>query len=121
MCTPSFVYYERDELAPQRPSDYETVAVADAAALRDMLTRAFGVAGVVRKRRTLLLLDTTRIHLDNVDLLGDFLEFEAPVKDDEAAARRQLDSLIEAFGFSAADGIRASYIDLVLAEQGSKA
>jgi adenylate cyclase class IV len=48
---------------------------------------ALGVLAVVKKRRTLLSLDATRIHLDNVDGLGDFIEFEVPVTGDDDAAK----------------------------------
>jgi predicted adenylyl cyclase CyaB len=118
--TPGFqaelVFYERDEAAPHRPSNYEIAHTPDAEALRSVLSRALGVAAVVRKRRTLLLLDTTRIHIDNVEGLGNFLEIEAPVKpdSDEVTASRQLDELLAHLGFGWLDCIRASYLDLTL-------
>src|SRR3990170_938373 len=111
------IYYERDEVGETRPSDYTVVAFKDAGDLREALSRALGVVVVVRKRRTLLLLDTTRIHLDNVEGLGSFIEIEVPVKDDEAAAQARLDALLRALGFAWSDCIRASYLDLVLAQQ----
>ncbi len=40
------------------------------------LKAAFGAVGMVRKRRTLYLVGQTRIHLDEVDGLGDWLELE---------------------------------------------
>lgn len=108
------VFYERDEAEGVRPSDYEKTSVSDATALKTMLTAALGVRAVVRKRRTLLLLDTTRMHLDNVEGLGQFLEFEVPVRDgDEAAAVERLDMLLRELRFTREDGIRASYVDLI--------
>ncbi len=107
------VFYERDEAAATRPSDYTKVAVGDGAALPKVLAASLGVVGVVRKRRTLLVLDTARIHLDNVDDMGHFLEIEVPVREDEEAARRQLNGLIASLGFSWAVCVRASYIDLL--------
>ncbi len=68
---------------------------------------------MVRKRRTLVLLDTTRIHFDNVEGLGQFIEIEVPVNEDEAAAARRLDSLIQGLGYSWDDCIRKSYVDLL--------
>ena len=118
--TPGFqaelVYYERDESAPSTQSDYQIARSPDAAAMRVVVARALGVLTVVRKRRTLLLLDTIRIHLDNVDGLGTFLEIEVPVRPDadETASRAKLDHLITAFGFDWSDCIRASYLDLIL-------
>jgi predicted adenylyl cyclase CyaB len=67
----------------------------------------------VKKRRTLLLLDTTRIHVDNVEGLGKFLEFEVPVRDDVQAAQGELQSLIDSMGFTWKDCIRKSYADLI--------
>ena len=41
-----------------------------------MLGQALGVLGVVRKQRLLYLVGQTRVHLDSVEGLGDFLELE---------------------------------------------
>lgn len=108
------VFYLRDEGGDLRPSDYETSPIPNGEALRSMLTTALGVRAVVRKRRTLLLLDTTRMHLDNVDSLGWFLEFEVPVRDgDEAAAAERLEMLLRELSFTWEDCIRSSYADLI--------
>ena len=114
------IAYDRDEAAPDRPSDYQIARTPDGAALREVLADALGVLAVVRKRRTLLLLDTTRVHLDNVDELGSFLEIEVPVREDVAAAEAQLASLIEALGFERADGIRSSYVDIMLEQTAAR-
>jgi predicted adenylyl cyclase CyaB len=111
------VYYERDEWAADRPSDYQIAHVVEPATMLDVLERALGMLAVVRKRRTLLLLDTARIHLDNIEGLGSFLEIEVPVKDGEAGARARIDSLIYDLGYAWSDCIRASYLDLMLAAQ----
>jgi predicted adenylyl cyclase CyaB len=109
------VYYERDEHASDRPSDYQIARVAEPATMLNVLQGALGTLAVVRKRRTLLLLDTTRIHLDNVEGLGSFLEIEVPVKNGETDARAEIDSLMRDLGYAWGDCIRASYLDLVLA------
>ena len=67
------VFYQRDESGSGCPSDYQVVYTPDAAQVRDLLCAALGVLAVVRKRRTLLLLDSLRIHLDNVEELGQFI------------------------------------------------
>ena len=110
------VFYQRDETGSGRPSDYQVVYTPDAAQVRGLLSAALGVLAVVRKRRTLLLLDSLRIHLDNVEGLGQFIEIEAPVRPeaDEVAVCLELDSLIKALGFEWEDCIRASYLDLKL-------
>jgi predicted adenylyl cyclase CyaB len=118
--TPGFqaelVFYSRDELAPHRPSDYEVAHTPDADAVRVVLKEAFGVLAVIRKRRTLLLLDTTRLHFDNVEGLGGFLEIEAPLKadSDEDSVKLHLDAMLRDLGLDWSDCIRASYLDLTL-------
>jgi predicted adenylyl cyclase CyaB len=107
------IFYERAEDGPRRESDYFVARFPDAASALDVLSRALGVRSVVRKRRTLVLLDTTRIHFDNVEGLGEFLEIEVPVEGDETAAARRLDSLIDGLGFTWDDCIRKSYVDLL--------
>jgi predicted adenylyl cyclase CyaB len=107
------IYYERAEISDRRESDYFVTAIPNPETALDLLSRTLGVRGVVRKRRTLVLLDTTRIHFDNVEGLGQFLEIEVPVKDDEQAADRRLDSLISGLGLTWQDCIRRSYVDLL--------
>ena len=40
------------------------------------LSKALGVKGVVNKRRKLYMVGQTRIHVDHVEGLGDFMELE---------------------------------------------
>jgi predicted adenylyl cyclase CyaB len=107
------IYYRRAEAGRHRESDYFVTRFPDSASALDVLSRALGVRAVVRKRRTLVLLDTTRIHFDNVEGLGQFLEIEVPAATDEEAAAARLDSLISGLGFSWDDCIRKSYVDLL--------
>ena len=107
------IFYERDEVSEARPSDYSVVAFKDAGDLREALSRALGVVAVVRKRRTLLLLDTTRIHLDNVEGLGSFIEIEVPVSGEGQSAAERLTALIASLGLTWDDCVRQSYADVV--------
>ena len=102
----------------RRAISYQIAHTMDPGALLNVLTRSLGVLAVVRKRRTLVTLDTTRIHLDNVHQLGSFLEIEVIVGEDEAAAKARFDSLLAGLGYTPAVGIRASYLDLLLELQG---
>jgi len=52
-------------------------------ALREALTLAYGVIGRVRKVRTLFMAGRTRIHLDRVEGLGEFLELEVVLAEHE--------------------------------------
>ena len=70
---------------------------------------------MVRKERRLFLVGQTRIHLDRVDNLGDFVELEVvmeptqTMEDGVDIAYR----LMEALGISERDLIDCAYIDLL--------
>jgi adenylate cyclase class IV len=70
------IHYERADADGPKRSDYAIAPVLEPEALREALARACGELGRVRKQRTLLLAGQTRIHLDQVEGLGDFLELE---------------------------------------------
>ncbi len=70
------IYYERPDTEQPTASTYSLVAVPDPGALKATLAAAIGIRGVVRKRRTLYVAGETRIHIDDVDGLGAFLELE---------------------------------------------
>ncbi len=108
------IHYDRPESEGVRASDYQVTPVRDAEAGACLVPQADAVA-VVRKRREVLLLDNVRIHLDEVDGLGTFLELEAVVdpQHDDATCRRQVTELLGALGLGAAEPIRASYGELI--------
>jgi predicted adenylyl cyclase CyaB len=93
------IYYSRPNDSGPKVSDYSISDTASPAAMRETLTRALGVVGRVRKRRRLYLVDRTRIHLDNVEGLGSFVELEVVLAEGESPlqgtqiARRIMESL----------------------------
>lgn len=108
------IHYTRAEDSGVRPSDYEVTPV------RDPRTSACAVPAadplvVVRKRRQILLLENVRIHLDEVEGLGTFLELEAVVDatHDDAVCRRQVDRLLAELGIAPDELLRVSYADLL--------
>jgi adenylate cyclase len=107
------IAYHRPDAADLRTSDYRVVAVADPPALRDALAVALGVAGRVEKTRRLLLRGHTRIHLDRVEGLGDFLELEVVLGDGEAVAdgEREAEQLLAELGLAGAARLPGSYRD----------
>jgi predicted adenylyl cyclase CyaB len=79
------------------------------------LTSALGVRGVVRKRREIYLWHNVRVHLDEVDGLGTFVEFEAVLSEDEdeATARQRLEHLSGLLAVTSADHLAVAYADLL--------
>jgi predicted adenylyl cyclase CyaB len=103
--------YTRPESTDERWSTYESVPVTDSARMKTVLGEALGVRTVVRKTRHLFLHKGARIHLDDVEGLGTFIEFEVPVAEGVDAALH-MHELREAFGIAADAVIRGSYADL---------
>jgi len=100
------IQYRRADGAGPRVSDYRVVAAGDADALREALDAALGTLVVVEKSRRLLLWEGVRIHLDEVEGLGSFLELEDPGEGDRLdALRAKLDIQ---------EPIAGSYSDLLL-------
>ncbi|HYM57830.1 MAG TPA: cytidine deaminase [Solirubrobacteraceae bacterium] len=71
------IAYERPDEVTVRVSAYRLVPVAHPGELRAALEAAAGIRVVVAKQRRLLLWRTVRIHLDDVEGLGPFVELEA--------------------------------------------
>jgi adenylate cyclase class IV len=111
------IWYQRPNVIGYRGSDYSVVPVGDAAGIKAALSGACGVRGVVRKEREVWLYDNVRIHLDRIEELGSFVEFEAVMSEseDEAASLSRLDRLCAALGVREQDRVAQSYADLVLA------
>jgi homotetrameric cytidine deaminase len=103
------IEYRRPDDAGPRVSDYRLVPVSDPDALREALDAALGTLVVVEKRRRLLLWEGVRIHLDEVEGLGSFVELEATDGDPAKVERlrTELDILDERL-------IAGSYSDLLL-------
>ena len=107
------IHYHRANGTEARASDYVRVPVPDPDALALALLRANGNAGRVRKQRWLLLAGQTRIHLDRVEGLGDFMELEVVLRDGQADAEGQAiaEGLMLALGLAMAPRLSGSYLD----------
>ena len=70
------IYYERPNHENSRYSLYELCEIAEPAQLKKLLAAALGVKTVVKKKRAVWMFNNTRIHLDIVDGLGEFVELE---------------------------------------------
>jgi len=112
------IYYSRSEENTHRWSDYEVFPIDNAEKLKEILSKSLGVKAVVAKRRKLYFHNNTRIHIDTVYGLGDFLEFEVLVEQEgEQQARNILKRLLRVFSVKEKDLIKGSYSDLMCFEQ----
>ena len=74
--------YVRPDRPDARISAYRVVTIHDPQSLAEALNDVLGVRTVVEKRRRLLMHHDTRIHLDDVEGLGTFVELESTERDE---------------------------------------
>jgi len=67
------IYYQRASAPGPKESFYLISPTSAPDALRELLAAAYGEVGRVRKRRILFLVGRTRVHIDNVERWGIFL------------------------------------------------
>jgi adenylate cyclase class IV len=78
------IAYSRPDRATIRQSVYEIVGTTEPQRLRITLAAALATEGTVRKRRCLYHCGQTRIHFDEVQDLGRFIELEGVLRNDQA-------------------------------------
>jgi len=111
------IFYRRPDRAGPKESSFHLAPTLAADALREVLSLAYGPSGRVRKRRTLYLTGRTRIHLDRVEGLGDFLELEVTLAPDEptSAGIAEAERLMEKLGVDRSALVEGAYVDLLRA------
>ena len=77
------IYYKRPDVAGPRESVYFVSPTDDPETLKEILNITNGTLGIVKKRRLLYLTGQTRVHLDDVEDLGVFVELEVVLREDQ--------------------------------------
>ncbi len=101
------IQYERPDTAEPKTSVYYTTETAEPAELRNVLCRALGERIIVKKKREVYIYGTTRIHLDEVEGLGTFMELEVPNKEGS------ITDLMDKLEIRETDLISGAYADLL--------
>jgi predicted adenylyl cyclase CyaB len=83
--------------------------------MREALSQGYGQTGRIRKQRTLFLIGRTRVHLDRVEGLGDFLELEVVLTDKETTdnGAAEANYLLGKLGITPDHLIDRAYVDLL--------
>ena len=113
------IFYNRPNTPQPSLSEYHRLDVSSQPMLKFILMESLGVKGIIRKRRCLFIKDQTRIHLDEVEGLGHFMELEVVLKENqtEEAGASLLREFMSALEISSGNLIQKSYLDLLLDEQ----
>ena len=109
------IYYTRPDQEGPKRSDYHISHSSDPANLKRILQLAYGIRGVVRKTRYLYLVGQTRVHLDDVEGLGQFMELEVVMQEKQSDAEGQAiaEALMASLGVDMTDLLEGAYMDLL--------
>jgi predicted adenylyl cyclase CyaB len=109
------IYYERPDVSGPKQSQYLVLSIPELQTAHRLLELVHGCRGVVRKERWLYLRGQTRIHLDRVENLGDFIELEVVLRDDQSAADGEAIAhrMMAELGIAQGELVEGAYIDLL--------
>lgn len=109
------IFYDRPSVAGPKQSAYSKTEIIDPQALKELLATALGIMGVVRKTRKLYLYGQTRIHLDDVEGLGHFLELEVMLQDNQTNEDGSAiaEDMMRQLHIGRQDLVDVAYIDLM--------
>ncbi len=114
---PAFLirYFRKDADTP-RISDYSLTEISDLQQTLQTYTDRYGILARVEKWRELFMFRNVRIHLDEVSLLGGFLEFEAVISEeyDEPLSQQNLSQVMERMQPFLSQPVPDGYLELTL-------
>ena len=112
-----WILYHRRDIVRPRMCDY--VILSEAQARRRWGSQSLKEWVKVVKKRELWMLENVRIHVDDVQRLGRFIEFEAAVdkEHDARSCHRAVNRLRRAFGPTMGEAVGAGYSDLMAHEE----
>ncbi len=112
------IYYERPDTRQSKQSDYEIYPTTSPRKLEQILTLGLGKTITVIKRREVYMVGQTRVHLDQVLDLGNFMELEVVLRpgQGQSSGVEIAEELMRKLGIAASDLISWAYADLLAAQ-----
>ena len=109
------IWYERPDTGEARRSLYERYPTREPRLLQDILSRALGIRGKVVKVRTLFMKGSTRIHFDDVEGLGQFIELEYVMDEhaEQSEGDLEIRRIMDELGIRDEDLVGGAYMDLL--------
>lgn len=109
------IFYRRANQYGPKESFYVRSPTSEPDTIREALTLAYGQAGRVQKHRTVFQVGRTRVHLDQVQGLGQFLELEVVLDDGEPPEVGVLEAteLMRKLGVQQHQLLEEAYVDLL--------
>lgn len=109
------IFYKRADESGPKECFYLISKTPEPETMRKTLDLAYGAVGRVQKRRMLYFIGRTRIHLDRVEGLGDFLELEVVLADGESSKDGvdEAKAIVCRLGVNDSQLIEGAYVDLL--------
>lgn len=110
------IYYKRSNRASAKFSNYFISEIIHPKRVEKILCEIYGIRVIITKRRKLYLWQNVRIHIDTVDKLGKFIEFEIVCrsKQQESESAEKMKYLKRFFNIQKRDILKLSYSDIML-------
>jgi predicted adenylyl cyclase CyaB len=109
------IYYHRPNISGPKTSTYIISEISESGKMRDILSSVLGVKGRIRKKRILYMCGSTRIHIDNVEIPGNFVELEVVLDDAETVetGQRIAEELMIRLDINKSDLLEGAYVDML--------
>jgi len=109
------IFYRRADAQGPKESFYVRTPTSTPDSLRECLSLAYGRVGRVVKHRTLYLVGRTRVHLDQVEGLGHFMELEVVLDETEPVevGVEEAHALMARLGVQPSQLVETAYVDLL--------
>ncbi|CAI4224212.1 unnamed protein product [Auanema sp. JU1783] len=115
------IWYNRPDQSGPKLSEYNKTELDEATleSLKISLALSMGIKGEVKKSRTLFIYEQTRIHIDTVEGLGDFMELEVVLNENQTVedgdkTAKHIQKLLEV---SDEDLLTVAYMDMLNARK----
>ncbi len=111
---PYIIRYDREDIPGEKFSNYVFYRIGDFAAFMEVFQDALTAELVIIKKRSLYLIDNARVHLDQVDSLGSFLEIEVLIENEtqRRSAPALLQRILKLVNLGNVEGIDCGYREL---------
>lgn len=109
------IYYNRIDSQGPKLSEYFITETNDGTGLKLVLEKAYGVRQVVKKVRALYMSGRTRLHFDDVEGLGEFIELEVVLADNDCLeeGQKEASELMSSLNIANDNLIDVAYADLL--------
>jgi len=109
------IFYDRPNIIGPKQSAYCKSETNDPQGLKDVLLKALGMKGIVRKIRKLYIHEQTRIHIDDVEGLGHFVELEVMQQENQSKEDGIViaENIMRHLHIEKQDLVDVAYIDLM--------